>query len=218
MTNTSLTTMSQVTFKIDQLRTRMQSAQKSALLGGTREKAGDLDRSTNTMLKLAAELRERGWPRRLETLRQPHGVDCPRQAASAEGRTCRDGPQPMALRGCGSAGSVFEPPSRQTAFHPTGGPPVFEGVLLDPDPARFRHPGLRPHQPPAGQPDEQGPDNRMGQIVGDASGSHAEKVADGREIGGQQEEQEHPPRMAQQKVDQRGRDEHGRAFQMMLMG
>ncbi|HQV26798.1 MAG TPA: hypothetical protein PLG23_10350 [Thermoflexales bacterium] len=61
MSNTSVTTMSQVNFKIDQLRTRMQSAHKTALLGETREKAGDLDRSTNTMLKLAAELRERGY-------------------------------------------------------------------------------------------------------------------------------------------------------------
>jgi hypothetical protein len=60
--------MSQVNFKIDSLRTRMQAAQKTALLGGTREKAGDLDRSTNSMLKLAADLRERGyaWEKDLE--------------------------------------------------------------------------------------------------------------------------------------------------------
>lgn len=60
--------MSQVPMEIRTLRDRMQQAQKTALLGGTREKAGNLDASSTGMLELAAELRERGyaWEKDLE--------------------------------------------------------------------------------------------------------------------------------------------------------
>ncbi|MBX7213373.1 MAG: hypothetical protein K1X39_05095 [Thermoflexales bacterium] len=54
--------------KTSSLRDRMQKAQKAALLGPVRDKAGELDAAASGMLRLAHDLRERGyaWERDLE--------------------------------------------------------------------------------------------------------------------------------------------------------
>lgn len=69
MSSTEPITQEQVNSQIRTLRDRMEKAQKTALLGGSREKAGDLDAASASMLRAAAELRERGyaWDKDLET-------------------------------------------------------------------------------------------------------------------------------------------------------